>query len=207
MKQAFKIILIIIILLITSAVAKMLVKKYMQSHSTIPFVENNVKKLKIDTKLKDQFFPIGKFYMAVPIADVSHNVTIEGPAKKPIIIHHNFQITSKSDHISEFISVIITYSIMNTELYKEKRKGMLTLIYNDLSGRVKKYSSLLYKNDFSFKGFPGMEFGYIQKLVSGKNYLMVKVYSLNSEMYTLKVMAPTQSMGNSILSSFRLADS
>lgn len=168
-------VLIIILIISSGLFIRALVDNSAERRKRIieSFIEKEEKEWDVDAKLQEQFFPIGKFYITIPNTNINHDLSTEGPAKAPLIIHHNFQ--SMSD--TQEIGLVVTYSIFNTELDNKKRKDILDAIYNDLSNRHVDYGKLLYKNDLSFKGFPG------------------------------KVMTPTQSIGNSISNSFRLSDS
>lgn len=204
-KNALGILLAIVVVCTISALVK---TKYEKGERRKRIVESIVtegmKDLNIDTKLKEKFFPIGNFFISVPNNNIEYNTGTEGPTDDSVIIHHTFQSMSEN----EKTGLIITYSIINGELNDGTRENILTTVFNDVSNRSinKKYGRLLYKNDISFHGFPGLEFGYIQELAAGANYFLVRAYVIDSKTYVLKVMAPTQNIGASILSSFRLAE-
>jgi hypothetical protein len=203
-KNALKILLAIVVVCTISALVRTKYKDERRERIVESIVAEGMNDLNIDRKLMEKFFPVGNFYISVPNTNIEYNTTTEGPTDDPVIIHHTFQSMSEN----EKTGLIITYSIINAELNDGTRKNILKTVFNDVSNRPsnKKYGRLLYKNDLSFHGFPGLEFGYIQELAAGANYLMARAYVINSKTYVIKVMAPAQNIGSSILSSFRLAD-
>lgn len=157
--------------------------------------ENGKKQKEIKTNLNDlviinntsfisRYFIKGNFYILVPKENIDYHTFTENILDTSLI-HHNYAIRDKQNRIG----IVINYTELNNfQISKEINDNIYNEIYEDIINRMDKYK-LLYRKKVSLFPLTGEEFA-LQRKSNENDFIVIRIYIINSNLYTIKVLIP-----------------